>query len=259
MKLEKVFNWGARVLVLAMILLVAQAGSGQIPQLGKVGKVGKTKLDKAKLNIGDVELRLAPLAGSNLNPFSKKPQEYITNTGMSNYDDFFKKSAITYGSLPVSQSFITDAQTSLKKYAMDHAATEEAKKQLADLKTDKDWNDDEMALVKKTALNKKNKIKKSEQENFGKTLGNLTIAGAALGVSTKNAGDLIKQGNSLVGSAKTDFSGSNALLAPGIIDGLKDSVDKLKLVPDEGAKNAKAISQLSAMLKELSAEQKDAK
>lgn len=116
------------VVSLVPALALARRGKEQSEEKDK----GPKRFQRA-LTLEDVDPQLGSLARSRSDPFEKEPV-YFGEVGMPGYDDVCLKAAVAYGSLKVSQTLFADAQENLVKYARDHVARGEAKRQLQEVK-----------------------------------------------------------------------------------------------------------------------------
>lgn len=97
--------FGKKILVILGAIIIFAVGANVNAQISGLKDKLSPKVEKVKLTTGDIEPKLSSLNGTEFDPFKDKPVEYL-KTGMPHYDDFFKKSAIAYGSLLTAQKVI---------------------------------------------------------------------------------------------------------------------------------------------------------
>jgi len=233
------------------------------------------------LTLADVDTQLAPLSGSKLDPFIKE-QVFFGDVGMAKYDDVCRNSAIAYGSLKVSQTMLADAQENLVKYAKDHVARGEAKRQIKEVKKESqaknqapaanagpaggaaaepaaepEWTPEEAALVIKQAKKQKGKFTKDELAYFGAMSVNLGVCGYALGKGVESEIQLSQQIPNLLNSARSDFSGMNMVKLPFVTQNLNTARKQLQVLPTEGKKASVDLAKYAQIIKALHEETKD--
>jgi hypothetical protein len=226
------------------------------------------------LTLADVDQQLAPLGGTKLDPFIKE-QVFFGEVGMDKYDDVCRNSAVSYGSLKVSQTMLADAQENLVKYAKGHVARGEAKRQIKEVKkqsqapktpeagasvepaTEPEWTPEEAALVIKQAKKKKGQFTKDEITYFGAMSLNLGVSGYALSKGVESQAQLSQQIPNLLDSAKSDFTGMNMVKAPYVVQNLNTARQQLQALPTEGKKASVDLAKYAQIMKALHEETKD--
>ena len=87
---------------------------------------------KQPITLRDVDTQLASLAAGT--PFDYLTQSQISYgvTGVSTYDDFFRRSAVTYGGFHFGRRLVDAATVQLKKYARSKAAVGALQEEIQD-------------------------------------------------------------------------------------------------------------------------------
>ncbi|OGP58842.1 MAG: hypothetical protein A2V67_19190 [Deltaproteobacteria bacterium RBG_13_61_14] len=272
------------VVSLVPALALGRRGRGEHREKDK----GPKKFQRA-LTLTDVAPQLDSLAGTRSDPFEKE-QVYFGEVGMPAYDEVCMHAAVAYGSLKVAQTMLADAQENLVKYAKDHVARGEAKRQLQELKqetqvaemapppgtesgpapaeastaspagepaAEPEWTPEEAAYVIKEAKRQKGQFTRDEITYFATMSVNLAVAGYVLGKGVQSEVELGRQIPDLIGSAREDFRGPDALKIPFVLQNLNQARKHLQALPGEGKRTAIDLAKYAAIVKELHEETKD--
>lgn len=185
-------------------------------------------------------------------PLEKEKVEYPV-TGKGNYDEFFRSSAQLHAGMIISQSATDSLTTNLKKYARSYAASKATDQNVKNIVGDskpQDLKDDQaLALLN---LKKKNGELTSEETAFaGKSVASAAVLTAFLAKTPGQANDLTTQGTALTKSVPSDFSGFNAMKAPGVTAGLNQSLTNVKGASAKAPELAKSLARLSEGLQSL--------
>jgi hypothetical protein len=288
---HRILRLGLLILCLVSVVPVLALGRRGRDENREKDK-GPKKFQRA-LTLVDVAPQLDSLAGTRSDPFEKE-QVYFGEVGMPAYDEVCLHSAVAYGSLKVAQTMIADAQENLVKYAKDHVARGEAKRQLQELKqetqvaemapppgtesgpapaeastaspaaspaaepaAEPEWTPEEAAYVIKEAKRQKGRFTRDEITYFATMSVNLAVAGFVLGKGVQSEVELGRQIPDLIGSAREDFRGPDALKIPFVIQNLNQARKHLQALPVEGKQTATDLAKYAAIVKELHEETKD--
>lgn len=228
-----------------------------------------------ELELADVDPRLAALAGTRLNALEREPI-YFGEVGMPGYDEVCLNAAVAYASLKMAQTMVADAQENLVKFARDHVARGEVKRQIQELKqetraveteagtepdaaetVEPEWSAEEAAYVIKEAKRQKGRFTRDEVAYFGAMSLNLAVAGYVLAKGVQSEVELARRIPELIGSAREDFRGPDALKIPFVLQNLNQARKHLQALPLEGKQTTVDVARYARIVKELHEETKD--
>jgi len=203
------------------------------------------------LTMQDVSPELARLIGGTELDFVAKERISYGVTGKSNYDQFFRESAISYGGMTMGRGLTDDATIKLKGYARTKVAIAELEAQITEItggKPPEQWTTEESIAVLQAA---KEKDRLSEEENgyFVSTAAHVAATIPVVHASIASSQQLLGQVAGLTGGAPAAFG---LMRGPGVARNVQRSGDRLKTVPTEGAGLVESLTVLSRGLSMLS-------
>ncbi|MFB0517045.1 MAG: hypothetical protein ACETWG_10660 [Candidatus Neomarinimicrobiota bacterium] len=178
-------------------------------------------------------------------------------TGIEKYNEFFKSSALIYYTAELAGSMVNDATANLKRFARDRLAGAVMDENIRELigDTPPDQLSVEQSLAVMRMEQERDRITQHEVEYFATTIGELGIASFALVRGIKETPDLIRSGGALLTNVKDDFTifGIPRFweIRP-VVEGLNESIDRLKHVRDKAPVIVEDIAVLISGIKELS-------
>jgi len=196
------------------------------------------------LTLGDVDRTLAELAGDS-------PLDYIASAkigygvmGRSNYDEFFRRSAITYGGLYFGRRLVTEATDQLKRFARSKAAVASLHDEVVELTQEADTTEwtTEQSLAVLAAAKKRDELSTDEKYYL---LAMSALLGATVPVvnaSVQSAPELVRSGRELTKQLGSDF---DIFEAPQMAFSLNRSLKQLSDVPGEGTTLLESLVVLS--------------
>ena len=203
------------------------------------------------ITLRDVDTQLAELA-------TGTPFDYLTVskvsygvTGVSSYDDFFRRSAVTYGGFHFGRRLVDAATVQLKKYARSKAAVGALQEEIQELTAGADtseWTLDQSIAVL-AAAKKRDQISQEESIYFLAMSALVAATVPVVRASVETAPALVQTGRSLVRKVPNDFG---LFEAPQVALSVNRSAQQLGAVPREGATLAEALVVLSRGLQLLS-------
>ena len=197
------------------------------------------EIPQRTLTISDIEPKLAEFTriDKSLDPFAKEKVAYGV-TRKADYDDFFKKSAITYGGLLVGQTTTDDVTRNLQGFARSRyakgAIDEETKAVVGDTPEEELTREQSIFIMEREKA--KGNLTKDEIKYALKMLKYLGITQLLVKESIEATAKLIPAGEGLLRKAPDNFKSKNELLIlPKVKDGLQQSMSQLTKVKNEGA------------------------
>lgn len=196
------------------------------------------------LTLGDVDRTLAELAGNS-------PLDYIASArigygvvGRSGYDEFFRRSAITYGGLYFGRRLVTEATDQLKRFARSKAAVASLHEEVVALTQEADTTEwtTEQSLAVLAAASKRDELSTEEKYYL---LAMSALLGATVPVvraSVQSAPELISSGRELTKRLGNDF---DIFEAPQMAFSINRSLKQLSDVPGEGSSLLESLVVLS--------------
>lgn len=204
---------------------------------------GATAQDRL-LTLSDLSPDLARLIGGTPLDFVATARIKYGVTGQSNYDDFFRNSAVSYGGFFVGRRLTDNATLNLKKYARSKAAVAEMRDQIAELTQGADtsaWTT-EQSLAVLEAAKKKNQLSAEESAYMLSMAANMAAAIPMVEASVSSSTQLTSTAPGLVSGARSAFG---VMKAAGISRNVRESADRISTIPTEGPKLIEAMLVLS--------------
>lgn len=203
------------------------------------------------LTLHDVSADLDRLIGGTELDFVAKAKIGYGVTGRSQYDQFFRESAVSYGGMTVGRGLTDDATIKLKGYARNKAAIAELEAQIQEITggaPPEQWTTEQSLAVLQAA---KEKDRLSEEENAYMLATSARVAATlpVVHASVAASRDLLGQVNGLIGGAPSAFG---VMRAPGVVSNLNRSADRIRRIPTEGTSLIESLTVLSRGLSMLS-------
>lgn len=213
--------------------------------------VGPLIAQDRQLTLHDVSPDLARLIGGTELDFVAKAKIGYGVTGKSDYDQFFRESAVSYGGMTVGRGLTDDATMKLKGYARNKAAVAELEAQIKEITggaPPEQWTTEQSLAVLQAA---KEKDRLSEEENAYVLATSARVAATipVVHASIASSQDLLGRVSGLISGAPSAFG---ALRAPGVVRNLQRSSDRIKVIPTEGTGLIESLTVLSRGLSMLS-------
>jgi hypothetical protein len=218
----------AAVLVLALALTPAPA-FGQGERL---------------LTLQDVSPDLARLLGNTPLDFVAAARITYGHTGQSNYDEFFRNSAISFGGFHVGQRLTDNATLNLKKYARSKAAVASLQEEIATLTQGADtsqWTTEQSIAVLQAAK-KKDQLTGEERSYMLATAVNLAATIPVVEASASASTQLTSTAPGLVSGARSAFG---LVKAGGVARSVRQSADRLSTIPTQAPKLVESMTVLT--------------
>lgn len=196
------------------------------------------------LTLQDLSPDLARLIGGTPLDFVASAKITYGVTGQSSYDEFFRNSAVSYGGFFVGQRLTNNATLTLKKYARSKAAVAEMRDQIAELTQGADtanWTT-EQSLAVLEAAKKRDQLSAEESAYMLSTAANMAAAIPMVEASVSSSTQLSSTAPGLVNGARSSFG---MMKAPGIARNVRQSADRLTVIPTEGPKLVESMLVLS--------------
>lgn len=205
------------------------------------------------VSLHDVSTQLAELAADS--PFDYLATSKIAYgvTGVGSYDDFFRRSAVTYGGFHFGRRLVDAATLQLKKYARSKAAVGALQEEIRELTQGADtteWTLDQSIAVL-AAAKKRDELSQEETIYFLAMGGLVAATVPVVHSSVEAAPRLVQTGRSLVRRVPDDFG---LFEAPQVALSVNRSAQQLGAVPREGATLVEALVVLSRGLQLLNQE-----
>ena len=196
------------------------------------------------LTLNDVSPALGRLIGGTPLDFVAQEEIKYGVTGTSEYDEFFKSSAIAYGGFLVGRGLVDDATIKLKGYARSKAAVTELEEEIAELTSGADTSDwtTEQSLAVLAAAEKKDQISDEERTYMVSTAANIAATIPLVEGAVSASADLIEQAPGLGSGARSAFGLRGA---GGVTRNVQRSADRIKDIPTEGPALVEALLVLS--------------
>lgn len=208
---------------------------------------------KQLVTLRDVSVQLAELAADS--PFDYLAVSKISYgvTGTYSYDDFFRRSAVTYGGFHFGRRLVDAATVQLKKYARSKAAVSALQEEIQELTQGADtseWTLDQSIAVL-AAAKQRDQLSQEETIYFLAMSGLVAATVPVVRASVETAPQLMQTGRALVRRAPDEFP---LFEAPQVALSVNRSAQQLAAVPREGATLVEALVVLSRGLQLLSQE-----
>ncbi len=215
---------------------VALLGMIAMTSLGCSLVKSSAKPSSSRIKMVDLHTVIGSFTMEGDDPLEKEKVEYLS-TGKVQYDDFFRSAAQMRAGIIVSQVFADSLSSNLKKYARSHMAAEQADENAEDIS-------DEQAV--EILQEKRSELKKEEMTFLSNSVASAALLTAYLEKVASDSVSLAEQGAALSTSAKSDFTGRDAVRLPAVVDGVKESQENLQDVSIKAPELAETIARLSA-------------
>jgi hypothetical protein len=196
------------------------------------------------LTLQDVSPDLARLLGNTPLDFVAAARITYGHTGQSNYDDFFRNSAISYGGFHVGQRLTDNATLNLKKYARSKAAVASLQEEIATLTQGADtsqWTTEQSIAVLQAAK-KKDQLTGEERSYMLATAVNLAATIPVVEASASSSTQLTSTAPGLISNARSAFG---LVKAGGVARSVRQSADRLATIPTQAPKLVESMTVLT--------------
>lgn len=204
------------------------------------------------LTLMDVSPDLARLLGNTPLDFVAAARITYGYTGQSNYDEFFRNSAISYGGFHVGQRLTDNATLNLKKYARSKAAVASLQEEIAALTQGADtsqWTTEQSFAVLQAAK-KKDELSAEERDYMLTMAVNLAATIPVVEASASSSTQLTGTAPGLISGARSAFG---LVKAGGVARSIRQSADRIATIPTQAPRLVESMAVLSrglAMLNE---------
>ena len=225
----------------SLVLAVGLFGLGHTPLAAQGERV---------LTLSDISSDLGRLIGGTPLDFVARARITYGFTGKSNYDDFFRNSAIAYGGYFIGQKLSDNATSNLKRYARGKLAVAELQSEIHEITQGADtteWTTEQSFAVLEAAR-KKDQLSAEEQQYMLATAANIAATIPVVSASVESSTRLTGDAPGLVNGARDAFG---MMKAPGIARNVHQSGDRVKAIPTEGPKLVESLTVLSRGLSML--------
>lgn len=204
------------------------------------------------LTLEDVSPDLARLLGNTPLDFVAAARITYGHTGQSNYDEFFRNSAISYGGFHVGQRLTDNATLNLKKYARSKAAVASLQEEITALTQGADTSEwtTEQSFAVLQAAKKKDQLTGEERSYMLATAVNLAATIPVVEASVSSSTQLTSTAPGLISNARSAFG---LVKAGGVARSVRQSADRLSTIPTSAPKLVESMTVLTrglAMLNE---------
>lgn len=206
-----------------------------------------------KLTLWDLDNKLAELAGNS-------PMDYMATagigygiTGQSSYDQFFRRSAVTYGGFYYGNRLVTEATDQLKRFARSKAAVASLQEEVSALTQEADtteWTTEQSLAVLKAAR-KRDELSTDEKLYFLAMSALLAATVPVVRASVQTAPELVRTGRELTRRIPNDF---DIFEAPQMVFSVNRSLKQLSAIPGAGSSLLESLLVLSQGFQLLGAE-----
>ena len=217
----------------ATALVIALASSGPLHAQGE-----------RLLTLMDVSPDLARLLGNTPLDFVAAAQITYGYTGQSNYDEFFRNSAISYGGFRVGQRLTDNATMNLKKYARSKAAVASLQEEITALTQGADtsrWTT-EQSLAVLQAAKKKDELSAEERDYMLTMAVNLAATIPVVEASASSSTQLTGTAPGLISNARSAFG---LVKAAGVARSVRQSADRLATIPTTAPRLVESMTVLT--------------
>jgi hypothetical protein len=217
----------------ATALVVVLAASGSLHAQGE-----------RLLTLMDVSPDLARLLGNTPLDFVAAARITYGHTGQSNYDEFFRNSAISYGGFHVGQRLTDNATLNLKKYARSKAAVASLQEEITALTQGADtsqWTT-EQSLAVLQAAKKKDQLSAEERDYMLRMAVNLAATIPVVEASASSSTQLTGTAPGLLSNARTAFG---ILKAAGVARSVRQSADRIATIPTSAPRLVESMTVLT--------------
>ena len=196
------------------------------------------------LTLADVSPDLARLLGNTPLDFVAAARITYGHTGQSNYDEFFRNSAISYGGFHVGQRLTDNATLNLKKYARSKAAVASLQEEIATLTQGADtsqWTTEQSFAVLQAA--KKKDELSAEERNYMLTMAiNLAATVPVVEASAASSTRLTSTAPGLISNARSAFG---LVKAGGVARSVRQSADRISAIPTQAPRLVESMAVLT--------------
>jgi hypothetical protein len=220
-----------RALATALVLALAAPGSAAAQ-------------GERLLTLSDVSPDLARLLGNTPLDFVAAARITYGHTGQSNYDEFFRNSAISSGGFHVGQRLTDNATLNLKKYARSKAAVASLQEEIATLTQGADTSEwtTEQSFAVLQAAKKKDQLS-AEERNYMLTMAvNLAATVPVVEGSVSSSTQLTGTAPGLISGARSAFG---MVKAGGVARSVRQSADRIATIPTQGPRLVEAMTVLT--------------
>ena len=216
-----------------------------------LGLAGPLAAQDRLLTLHDVSPDLARLVGGTELDFVAKAKIGYGVTGKSQYDQFFRESAVSYGGMTVGRGLTDDATIKLKGYARNKAAVAELDAQIKEITggaPPEQWTT-EQSLAVLQAAKEKDRLSEEEYAYILATSARVAVTIPVVHASVSASRTLLGQVDGLVSGAPSAFG---MLRAAGVVRNVQRSADRIRVIPTEGTSLLESLTVLSRGLSMLS-------
>ena len=217
----------------ATALVVALAATGSLQAQGE-----------RLLTLMDVSPDLARLLGNTPLDFVAAARITYGYTGQSNYDEFFRNSAVSYGGFHVGQRLTDNATLNLKKYARSKAAVASLQEEITALTQGADtsqWTT-EQSLAVLQAAKKKDQLSAEERDYMLVMAVNLAATIPVVEASASASTQLTGTAPGLISNARSAFG---ILKAAGVARSVRQSADRIATIPTSAPRLVESMTVLT--------------
>ncbi len=212
---------------------------------------GTAAAQERRLTMQDVSPELARLIGGGPLDFVAKENITYGVTGRSQYDQFFRESAVSYGGMTIGRGLTDDATIKLKGYARSKMAIAELEEQIQEItggKPPEEWTTEESFAVLQAAK-EKDRLTEEENQYVVSTAAHIAATIPVVHASVTSSQELLGQVSGLVSGAPSAFG---MMRSAGVARNVQRSGDRLKTIPTEGTGLIESLTVLSRGLSMLS-------
>lgn len=234
-----------------LALLLAAAA----PDAAGAQQRAQPKKERAQrvLTLHEINRDLGELAGGT-------PLDYIASariaygvTGMRTYDEFFRKSALTYGGFYYGRRLVDDATVQLKKFARSKAAVASLQDEIRQITQEADTTEwtTEQSLAVLEAAKKRDELSQEETFYFVAMSALMAATVPVVRASVTTAPALVRDGQALTRRLSDDF---DPFELPQMAFSVNRSAQQLVAIPAEGTRLLEMLVVISRGFQLLSAE-----
>jgi hypothetical protein len=196
------------------------------------------------LTLQDVSPELARLLGNTALDFVASSRITYGYTGQSNYDEFFRNSAVSYGGFHVGQKLTDNATLNLKKYARSKAAVASLQEEITTLTQGADTSDwtTEQSIAVLQAAKKKDQLSAEERGYMLTMAVNLAAAIPVVEASASSSTQLTNTAPGLISNARSAFG---LVKAGGVVRSVRQSADRIATIPTSAPRLVESMTVLS--------------
>ncbi len=203
------------------------------------------------LTLRDVSPDLARLIGGTDLDFVEQAEIEYGVTGKTQYDRFYRESAIAYGGFVVGNRMTEDATMNLKRYARSKAAVAELESEIQEITENappEEWTTEQSFAVLRAA-EAKDQLSGEERQYMIATAANIAATLPVVEAAISSSAELVDQAPDLVSDARSAFGLRGA---GGAARNVRRSADRIKDIPSQGVALVEALTVLSQGLSMVS-------